>query len=160
MWVMSQLLLLTYAHCSQWSIGHLQPLAIPLCSGLLWPFQTSCLVNNLIPVGVPIHSSFGGGCKQRHSLCIHFAIGTVQILTVTSPQIDVSCRDTPSMHSTQGQGCDYLYGSWTDAELDRCRSKVSPNTIARRVLFGQHRRKRMLPGKLFNSVNKRIYVSI
>ena len=33
--------LLTNAHRSQWSIGHLRPLAIALCSGLLWPFQTS-----------------------------------------------------------------------------------------------------------------------
>ena len=33
--------LLTYAHRSQWSIGHLRPLAIALCSGLLWSFRTS-----------------------------------------------------------------------------------------------------------------------
>ena len=31
--------LLTYAHRSRWSIGHLRPLAIALCSGLLWPFS-------------------------------------------------------------------------------------------------------------------------
>ena len=33
--------LLTYAHRSRWNIGHLRPLAIALCSGLLLPFQTS-----------------------------------------------------------------------------------------------------------------------
>ena len=32
---------LTYAHLSRWSIGHLRPFAIALCSGLLWPFQAS-----------------------------------------------------------------------------------------------------------------------
>ena len=32
---------IAYAHRSQWSIGHLRPLAIALSSGLLWPFQTS-----------------------------------------------------------------------------------------------------------------------
>ena len=37
----SQVYVLTYAHCSWWSIGHLRPLAIALCSGLLWPFQSS-----------------------------------------------------------------------------------------------------------------------
>ena len=36
------LLLLTYyAHRSRWSIGHLRPLTIALCSGLLWSFRTS-----------------------------------------------------------------------------------------------------------------------
>ena len=33
--------LLTYAHCSRWSIGHQRPVAIALCSGLLWSFRTS-----------------------------------------------------------------------------------------------------------------------
>ena len=33
--------LLTYAHRSQWSIGHQRPPAIALCSGLLLSFQTS-----------------------------------------------------------------------------------------------------------------------
>ena len=33
--------LLTYAHRSWWSIGHQRPLAITLCSGLLWSFRTS-----------------------------------------------------------------------------------------------------------------------
>ena len=33
--------LLTDAHRSRWSIGHLQPLTISLCSGLLWPFQST-----------------------------------------------------------------------------------------------------------------------
>ena len=33
--------LLTYAHRSRWSKGHLRPLAIALCSGLFWAFQTS-----------------------------------------------------------------------------------------------------------------------
>ena len=32
--------LLTYVHRSWWSIGHLRPLTIALCSGLLWLFQT------------------------------------------------------------------------------------------------------------------------
>ena len=34
--------LLTYAHRSQWSIGHQRPPAIALCSGLLLSFPTSC----------------------------------------------------------------------------------------------------------------------
>ena len=33
--------LLTYAHRSQWSIGHQRPPAIALCSGLLLSFRTS-----------------------------------------------------------------------------------------------------------------------
>ena len=33
--------LLTYAHHFRWSIGHQQPPAIALCSGLLWSFRTS-----------------------------------------------------------------------------------------------------------------------
>ena len=33
--------LLTYAHRFRWSIGHPRPLAIALCSGLLWSFRTS-----------------------------------------------------------------------------------------------------------------------
>ena len=32
---------LTYAHRSRWSIGQQRPLAIALCSGLLWSFRTS-----------------------------------------------------------------------------------------------------------------------
>ena len=36
------MMLLTYAHRSQWSIGHQRPPAIALCSGLLLSFQTSC----------------------------------------------------------------------------------------------------------------------
>ena len=54
--------LLTYAHCSRWSISHLRPLAIALCSGLLWPFQSSwslvtsavlqCLASNCCEAGL------------------------------------------------------------------------------------------------------------
>ena len=33
--------LLTYTHRSRWSIGHQRPLAVALCSGLLWPFQAN-----------------------------------------------------------------------------------------------------------------------
>ena len=33
--------LLTYAHRSRWSISHQRPLAIALCSGLLWSLWTS-----------------------------------------------------------------------------------------------------------------------
>ena len=33
--------LLTYAHRSRWSIGHLRPLTIAHCSGLPWPVQSS-----------------------------------------------------------------------------------------------------------------------
>ena len=61
--------LLTYAHRSRWSIGHLRPLAIALCSGLLWPFQTSwslavpaliqCLASNCCEAGLSSSSPAG-----------------------------------------------------------------------------------------------------
>ena len=54
--------LLTYAHRSQWSIGHQQHPAIALCSGLLLSFQTSwspavsallqCLASNYCKAGL------------------------------------------------------------------------------------------------------------
>ena len=54
--------LLTYAHCSQWSIGHQRPPSIALCSGLLLSFQTSwspavsallqCLASNCCEAGL------------------------------------------------------------------------------------------------------------
>ena len=78
-WIMVQMDLLTYAHCYRWSIGHLRPLAITLCSGLLWPFQTSwslavsallqCLASNCwrpaslpLPLRVP---GLGLACDAR-----------------------------------------------------------------------------------------------
>ena len=55
-------ILLTYAHRSRWSIDHLRPLAIALCSGLLWPFHTTwslavsaliqCLASNCCQAGL------------------------------------------------------------------------------------------------------------
>ena len=55
-------ILLTYAHRSRWSIGHLRSLAIALCSGLLWSFRTSwslaisallqCLASNCCEAGL------------------------------------------------------------------------------------------------------------
>ena len=61
--------LLTYAHRSWWSIGHLRPLSIALCSGLLWPFQTSwslavsallqCLASNCCEAGLSFSSPAG-----------------------------------------------------------------------------------------------------
>ena len=53
---------LTYAHWSRWSIGHLRPLTIALCSGLLWSFRASwslavsallqCLASNCCETGL------------------------------------------------------------------------------------------------------------
>ena len=61
--------LLTYAHRSRWSIGHLPPLAIALCSGLLWSFQSSwspavsallqCLASNCCEAGLSFSSPAG-----------------------------------------------------------------------------------------------------
>ena len=55
---------LTYAHRSRCNIGHLRPLAIALCSGLLWPFQSSwslivsallqCLASNSCEAGLSL----------------------------------------------------------------------------------------------------------
>ena len=63
---------LTYAHRSQWSVGHLRPLAIALCSGLLWPFQSSwsvavsallqCLASSCCEAGVS--SSYPAGSRS------------------------------------------------------------------------------------------------
>ena len=39
---------LTYAHHSRWSIGHLQPLSIALCSGLLWPCRLFLAQRNVL----------------------------------------------------------------------------------------------------------------
>ena len=59
---------LTYAHRSRWSIGHLRPLAIALCSGLLWPFQScwslvsallQCLASNCSEDGLSSSSPVG-----------------------------------------------------------------------------------------------------
>ena len=61
--------LLTYAHRSQWSIGHQQPPAIALCSGLLLSFHTSwspavsallqCLASNCCEAGLSSSSPAG-----------------------------------------------------------------------------------------------------
>ena len=61
--------LLTYAHRSQWSIGHQRPPAIALCSGLLWSFLTSwspavsdllqCLASNCCEAGLSFSSPAG-----------------------------------------------------------------------------------------------------
>ena len=61
--------LLTYALRSGRSIGHLRPLTIALCSGLLWSFQTSwslavsallqCLASNCCEAGLSISSPAG-----------------------------------------------------------------------------------------------------
>ena len=68
--------LLTYAHRSRWSIGHLRPLAIALCSELLWPFQTSWsrAVSALLQwcslctgAYMPMHTC---GCKSMGKLAI------------------------------------------------------------------------------------------
>ena len=40
----------TYAHRSRWSIGHLRPLAIALCSGLLWPFQSNWSIMEVVEI--------------------------------------------------------------------------------------------------------------
>ena len=61
--------LLTYAHRSQWSIGHQRPPAIALCSGLLLSFRTSwspavsvllqCLTSNCCEAGLSSSSPAG-----------------------------------------------------------------------------------------------------
>ena len=61
--------LLTYAHRSQWSIGHQRPPAIALCSGLLLSFRTSwspavsallqCLASNCCEAGLSSSSPAG-----------------------------------------------------------------------------------------------------
>ena len=61
--------LLTYAHRSQWSIGHQLPPAIALCSGLLLSFRTSwspalsallqCLASNCCEAGLSSSSPEG-----------------------------------------------------------------------------------------------------
>ena len=61
--------LLTYAHHSQWSIGHQRPPAIALCSGLLLSFRTSwspavlallqCLASNCCEAGLSSSSPAG-----------------------------------------------------------------------------------------------------
>ena len=61
--------LLTYAHRSQWSIGHQRPPAIALCSGLLLSFRTSwspavsallqCLASNYCEAGLSSSSLAG-----------------------------------------------------------------------------------------------------
>ena len=61
--------LLTYAHRSQWSIGHQRPPAFVLCSGLLLLFRTSwspavsallqCLASNCCEAGLSSSSLVG-----------------------------------------------------------------------------------------------------
>ena len=63
------LYLLTYAHRSQWSIGHQRPPSIALCSGLLLSFRTSwspavsarlqCLASNCCEAGLSSSSLAG-----------------------------------------------------------------------------------------------------
>ena len=65
--------LLTYAHRSQWSIGHQRPPAIALCSGLLLSFWTSwspavsalcqCLASNCCEAGLS-SSSLAGSSRS------------------------------------------------------------------------------------------------
>ena len=67
---------LTYAHRSRWSIGHLRPLAIARSDGLLWPFQTSwslavsallhCLASNCCEAGLSF--SFLAGSRSHPRL--------------------------------------------------------------------------------------------
>ena len=58
--------LLTYAHSSRWSIGHLRPLVIALCSGLLWSFRTSwsLAVSALLQCLAGLSSSFPAGSRS------------------------------------------------------------------------------------------------
>ena len=61
--------LFIYAHRSQWSKGHLRPFTIALCSGLLWPLQSSwslavlallqCLTFNCCKASLSSSSSVG-----------------------------------------------------------------------------------------------------
>ena len=61
--------LLTYVQRSWWSIGHQRPLAITLCSGLLWSYRTSwspavsallqCLTSNCYEASLSFSSPVG-----------------------------------------------------------------------------------------------------
>ena len=62
-------ILLTYTNRYWWSIGHQRPLAIALCSGLLWSFRTNwslavsallhCLASNCCEAGLSFSSPAG-----------------------------------------------------------------------------------------------------
>ena len=60
---------LTYAHRSRWSIGHLRPLAIAPCSGLFWPFQTSCLLVRYLTSQQQASVSQGRICSDKFTCC-------------------------------------------------------------------------------------------
>ena len=65
----NKILYFTFAYRSQWSAGHLPPLAIALCSGLFWPFQSSwsladsvllqCLASSCCEAGLSSSSPAG-----------------------------------------------------------------------------------------------------
>ena len=57
----------TDAHHSRWSIGYLQPLAIALCSGLLWPFQSSWCCFRWAGVMMFHNQAFLTGCCHTWS---------------------------------------------------------------------------------------------
>ena len=76
--------LLPYVHHSRWSIGHLRPLTIALCSGLLWPFQTSwslvvsallqCLASNCSEAGLSFSSRKEVSLAASFRLSLHCII--------------------------------------------------------------------------------------
>ena len=69
LWTYDTSYLHTCAYRSRWSIGHLRPLAIALCSRLPWPFQISwsfavlallqCLASNCCEAGLSFSSPAG-----------------------------------------------------------------------------------------------------
>ena len=98
-------ILLTYAHRSQWSMGHQRPPAIALCSGLLLSFRASwspavsallqCLASNCCEAGLSSSSPAGSRSENksknnapsprlsREGRCLVAGRGTVELHLIT-----------------------------------------------------------------------------
>ena len=93
--------LLTYAHRSQWSIGHQRPPAIALCSGLLLSFRTSwspavsallqCLASKCCEAGVVEY--FGSRINRNRFPKILGYFGTIPIYPAPGGRIFGNLQD-------------------------------------------------------------------
>ena len=96
--------LLTYAHRSQWSIGHQRSPAIALCSGLLWSFRTSwspavsallqCLASNCCEAS--LSSSSPAGSRSGIDVWCWLAAGFLRVCPIQPHFLRNICLATGS----------------------------------------------------------------
>ena len=142
---LSALYILTYAHRYRWSIGHQRPLALELCSGLLWSFRTSCslsvsallqcLTSNCCEAG--LSSSSPAGSRSGFSVwCWMLAFwGCVRSSPTSSAISAWPLVPIPLASTDLYFGSSLAIGFWRCAS-DRCWRK-SWSFVASSVLFAR-----------------------